>query len=84
MQQFESGFKRLINWNKYQSKATIHRKNQYLDYLIDPSLQGVSRLFLLSFENNAKQTIHTRYFLPTPEIKGCNVIADESSQLKTI
>ena len=27
LQQFKSGFKHLINWNKYRSKATIHRKN---------------------------------------------------------
>ena len=26
LQQFKSGFKRTINWNKYQSKVTIERK----------------------------------------------------------
>ena len=40
----ESGFKRTINWNKYLAKA-----NRYLDYLIDPSFQGVNRVFVLSF-----------------------------------
>ena len=29
---------------------SIERLNQYLDYLIDLSVQGVSRLFLLLFE----------------------------------
>ena len=28
-----------FNWNKQQSKVTTQRKNQYLDYLIDPSFQ---------------------------------------------
>ena len=37
LDQLKSGFKRTINWNKYQSKATIQAQNQYLDYLIDPS-----------------------------------------------
>ena len=35
LQQLQSGFKRTINWNKYQSKLTIKRQNQHLDYLID-------------------------------------------------
>ena len=43
----KSGFKRTINWNKHQSEATIETQNQYLDYLSDPSVQGVNRLFCL-------------------------------------
>ena len=31
---------------------------QYLDYLVDPSFQGVNRLFVLSFEGNAVRTGH--------------------------
>ena len=45
LQQLKSGFKRAINWNKYQSKATIRAPNPHLDYLIDPSFHGVNRLF---------------------------------------
>ena len=54
LQQLKSGFKRTINWNKYQSKVSVERQNQYLDYLIDPSFQGANRLFVLSFENHLK------------------------------
>ena len=36
LQQLKLGFKRATNWNKYQSKATIQTRHQYLDYLIDP------------------------------------------------
>ena len=53
LDQLKSGFKRKINWNKYQSKISVQAQNQYLDYLVDPSFQGVNRLFVLSFENNA-------------------------------
>ena len=42
----ESGFKRTINWNKYQSKVTQQILNRNLDFLIDPSFQGVDRLFV--------------------------------------
>ena len=31
LQQFKSGFKRTITWNKYQSKVTIQVSNLYLD-----------------------------------------------------
>ena len=49
---------------KYQPR----QKNQYLDYLISPSIQGVNRISVLSFENDAHQTSHKIYFLPTVEI----------------
>ena len=35
LEKLESFFKRTINWNKYQSKVSRKRPNQYLDYLID-------------------------------------------------
>ena len=47
LQQLKSGFKHTINWNKYQSKVTQDNQNQYLDCLIDPSFQGVNRLFFI-------------------------------------
>ena len=43
LQQLKTRFKRTINWNKYQSKPTLHTRNRYLNYLIHPSFQGVSR-----------------------------------------
>ena len=36
LKQLESGFQRIINWNKYQSKLTEQTQNRYLDFLIDP------------------------------------------------
>ena len=61
----KSGFKRTTNWNKYQSKITTERPNQYLDFLIDPSFQEVNRRFILSFEDNAHRASFEKYFLPT-------------------
>ena len=74
MQQLASGFKRIIKQNKYQSKITIQVANPYLDYLIDPSFQGVNRLFVLSFENNTNRAVHTKY-LRTVE-KRDNIMID--------
>ena len=61
LQQLKSGFKRTIIWNKYQSKVSAHEQNQYLDYLIDLSSQGMNRVFILSFENITNRTAHTGY-----------------------
>ena len=51
LQQLKSGFKRKINWNKYELSINTFAQNRYLNYLINPSFQGVNRLFVLSFEN---------------------------------
>ena len=37
LKKLKSGFKRTINWNKYQSKMSTERQNNYLNYSIDPS-----------------------------------------------
>ena len=49
------------------------RQNKCSYYLIDPSFQGVNRLFVLSFENNAHRTKHTGCFLPKVEINDYNI-----------
>ena len=64
LKQLESGFKRTINSNKYQSKLTEQAQNRYLDYLIDPNFHGVNRIFVLLFENRTDRKVHAGYFLP--------------------
>ena len=76
LEQLKSGFKRTINWNKYQAKVSTERVNQYLDYLIDPSFQGVNRLFVLPLKNEPQRTSYKRYYLPTKEIKNYNIMID--------
>ena len=63
LQQLKLGFKRTIDWNKYQSKGSVERQNQNLDYLIDLSFQGVNRLFVLSFEDCSQWIRQIGYFL---------------------
>ena len=47
-----------MNWNKYEPP------NQYFDFLIEPSFQGVNRFFVLTFNANDSRIGHSRYFLP--------------------
>ena len=75
-QNLESGFKRTINWNKYQYKKTPKAQNRYLDILLDPSFQDVNRLFVLSFKDDDGRKSYRQYYLPTLEIKDYNVVID--------
>ena len=74
LQQLKSGFKRTINWNKYQSDPKTYAQNRYLNHLVKPIFQGVNRLFVLSFENENDRTLHSDYYLLKVEIKDCNVM----------
>ena len=79
LEQLKSGFKRTINWNRYQPKVSTERPNQYLDFLIDTSFQGVNRFFVLSFENEANITSYKRYYLSARDIKNYNVMIDRQN-----
>ena len=73
LQRLKTGFERITNWNNYQSEPKIYTQNRYLKHLIDPSFQGVNRLFVLSFEDDEHRS-YKRYFLPTVEIKDYSVM----------
>ena len=74
LQQLKSGFKRVINWNKYLSKPELLAQNPNLNHLVEPSFQGVNRLFVLGFENDDDRTSDEQYYLPTVEIKDYNIM----------
>ena len=69
LKQLEAGFKQTINWKKYIAKTTNQTQNRYFDYLIDPSFQRVTRLFVLSLKDGDCRKCHKLYYLPTVEIK---------------
>ena len=62
--QLKSGFKRRISWNKYLSKPELSAQNENLNHLIEPSFQGVNRLFVLAFEhdNDNEQRISNKRY----------------------
>ena len=73
-QQLKSSFKRVISWNKYLSKPELLAQNPNLNHLVEPSFQGVNRLFVLAFENDTQRTSHSGYYLPNVEIKDYNIM----------
>ena len=74
LQQLKSGFKRLINWNKYLSKPELLAQNPNLNHLVEPSFQGINRLFVLAFDNDNDRTSDDHYYLPTVEIQDYNIV----------
>ena len=83
------GCKRLVTWDEYKSKidtiTTIAAEGGNTGtkiILLDTSFQGVSRLFVMSFDNTtvkgntADQYSHRRYYLPRIKIKDYNVLID--------
>ena len=72
--QLKSGFKRTISWNKYLAKPELLAQNANLNYLIEPSFQGINRLFVLAFENDDHRISNKRYYIPNVEIKDYNVM----------
>ena len=83
--QLKSAFKRKISWNRYLAKPELLAQNANLNYLIEPSFQGVNRLFVLAFEHdndNDWRTSNKRYCIPNVEIKDYNVMIDGKNSKK--
>ena len=71
LENIKQGFKRTISWNKYRSEITQQAKNNNLDYLIDPTIRNINKLFVLSFkngENDPTMKSLYKYYMPLVEI----------------
>ena len=78
LEQLQSGFKRVVNWNKYLPKPELLAQNPNLNLLLEPSFQGVNRLFVLAFENDTQRRSSKGYYLPNVEIKNYIIINGEN------
>ena len=82
--QLNEGFKSSVYWNEHKSK--MEAKEADVDNLkrfpLDPSFQGVNRLFVLAFDNandgdnKIERDSHRKCFLPRVDITNCNVLID--------
>ena len=85
IEQQNKGFQRSIYWNEYKTKeinATLDNNNpansvRYIN--LDPSFQGVNRLFVMAYNRaNGQPTRngHQKYYLPRIDLEKYNVIID--------
>ena len=73
------GFKRTISWNKYRFEITTKLKNNNLDYLTDPTIRSINRLYVISFKNDnddAARDSFVKFYMPLLEIKAFNASID--------
>ena len=76
LEQLKTGVKRTSKWNKYRSEKSNQTKNNKSNYLIDPTLTNLKRLFGLTFENEDDRTSFSKYYVPRVEINDFNVLVD--------
>ena len=76
LQQLKNGFKRTISWSKYLAKLELLVQNANLNHLTEPIFQGVNRLFVLVFENDAQRTSNKWRYIPNVEIKDYSLMID--------
>ena len=55
-------------------KTRIISTNPDLNHLVEPSFQGMNRLFVLAFENDTQITSAKGYYLPNAELKDYNIM----------
>ena len=78
IEQQNNGFQRSIYWNEYETKEqTENGDANAVKYInLDPSFQGVNRLFLMAYsradDNQATKNGQRKYYLPRIDLKKYN------------
>ena len=79
--QQNKGFQKSIYWNEYKTKEINENAdaNVFKYINLDPSFQGVSRLFVMAYNRENGQPTRTgqqKYYLPRIDLEKYNVIID--------
>ena len=81
IKQQNKGFQRSIYWNEYKTKEINENADanvfKYID--LDPSFQGVNRLFVMAYNRENGQPTRNgqrKYYLPRIDLEKYNVIID--------
>ena len=81
IEQQSKGFQRSIYWNEYKTKETNENadSNVFKYINLDPSFQGVNRLFVMAYNRANGQPTRNgqqKYYLPRIDLEKYNVIID--------
>ena len=84
IEQQNKGFKRSIDWDEYKTKeqtvdSDANNANIVRYISLDPSFQGVNRLFVMAYSRLANQPTRdgrTKYYLPRIDLNKYHVIID--------
>ena len=80
-EQQNKGFQRSIYWNEYKTKEINENvdANVFRYINLDPSFQGVNRLFVMAYNRANGQPTRNgqqKYYLPRIDLEKCNVVID--------
>ena len=73
------GFRRQIYWNEYKViPSKIYAANENIRILIDPSWEGINRLLVVAYLNDATSPANSyrKYLLPRIKIENYNIEND--------
>ena len=73
------GFKRPIYWNNYKIIFKSYNENEYIRERLDASLEGINKLFVLSYahgNNITNENSYRKYFPPRLKINNYNIEID--------
>ena len=86
IEQQNKGFRKSIYWNEYKTKELViedDEANNFKYIALDPSFQGINRLFILAYnklaaanDNRFNRNSKRVYYLPRNDLKKYNVIID--------
>ena len=81
IEQQNKGFQRSVYWNEYKTKEqTENGDDNTVKYInLDPSFQGVNRLFIMAYNREYGQPTRNsqqKYYLARIDLKKYNVIID--------
>ena len=81
IEQQNKGFERSIYWNEYKTKEINENAGpNVLKYVnLDPSFQGVNRLFVMVYnrvDGQPTRNVQQKYYLPRIDLEKYNVIVD--------
>ena len=84
IEQQHKGFQRSIYWNEYKTKGVTEDAdaNNFKYINLDPSFQGVNRLFVMTYnrlapnDNQFNRNSQQKYYLPRNDLNKYNVIID--------
>ena len=81
IEQKNKGFQRSIYWNEYKTKGVTENAdaNNFKYISLDPSFQGVNRLFVMAYNSANNQPTRNgqqKYYLPRNDLNKYNVIID--------
>ena len=81
IEQKNKGFQRSIYWNEYKTKGVTENAdaNNFKYISLDPSFQGVNRLFVMAYSSANDQPTRNgqqKYYLPRNDLNKYNVIID--------